>query len=88
MISTGTLVLLKALLTAAALLGFGFWQLANLRRLKREREARLHRASAQCERNPDTPYPGAAGASGAQHAAAIAEEQEPQDGSAAPTDAR
>lgn len=40
MISTGTLMLSKALLTAAALLGFGFWQLAALRRLRREREQR------------------------------------------------
>jgi hypothetical protein len=40
MISTGTLMLGKALLTATALLGFGFWQLATLRRLRREREAR------------------------------------------------
>jgi hypothetical protein len=43
MISTGTLMLGKALLTAAALLGFGFWQLATLRRLRREREAREQR---------------------------------------------
>lgn len=38
MISTGTLMLAKALLTAAALLGFGFWQLRQLRRLRRQRE--------------------------------------------------
>jgi hypothetical protein len=40
MISTGTLMLGKALLTAAALLGFCVWQLAALRRLRREREER------------------------------------------------
>lgn len=52
MISTSTLMLLKALLTAAALLGFGFWQLATLRRLRREREAR--RAGEQPEHDdPD-----------------------------------
>jgi len=40
MISTGTLMLGKALLTASALLGFCIWQLLTLRRLRREREAR------------------------------------------------
>jgi hypothetical protein len=47
MISTGTLMLGKALLTAAALLGFGFWQLAALRRLRREREQRQADAHSQ-----------------------------------------
>jgi cytochrome oxidase assembly protein ShyY1 len=45
-ISTGTLMLGKALLTAAALLGFGFWQLHQLRRLRRERSARDADAAA------------------------------------------
>jgi uncharacterized protein HemX len=45
-ISTGTLMLGKALLTAAALLGFGVWQLHQLRRLRREREARHADAAA------------------------------------------
>lgn len=40
MISTGTLMLLKALLTACVLLGLCIWQLLVLRRLRREREAR------------------------------------------------
>jgi hypothetical protein len=40
MISTGTLMLLKALLTASVLLGLCAWQLLVLRRLRREREAR------------------------------------------------
>lgn len=40
MISTGELMLGKALLTAAAIFGFCLWQLRNLRRLRREREAR------------------------------------------------
>lgn len=39
MISTGTLMLLKALLTAAALLGLCIQQLLALRRLRCEREA-------------------------------------------------
>lgn len=56
MISTGTLMLGKALLTAAALLGFGFWQLAALRRLRREREQR--EANARPEQpNDDTKTP-------------------------------
>ena len=40
MISTGTLMLLKALLTASVLLGLCIWQLLVLRRLRRERDAR------------------------------------------------
>ena len=39
MISTGTLMLGKALLTAGAILGFCVWQLLALRRLRRQREA-------------------------------------------------
>lgn len=47
MISTGQLMLGKALLTAAALLGFGIWQLLVLRRLRREREQRRAAESSQ-----------------------------------------
>ncbi|NEV60582.1 hypothetical protein [Thiorhodococcus minor] len=39
MISTGTLMLGKALLTASAALGLCFWQLWVLRRDKRRRES-------------------------------------------------
>jgi hypothetical protein len=38
MISTGTLMLGKALLTAGAILGFCIWQLALLRRMRKARE--------------------------------------------------
>lgn len=38
MISTETLMAGKALLTATALLGFGFWQLHALRQLKRQKD--------------------------------------------------
>ncbi|WP_462322954.1 hypothetical protein [Halochromatium sp.] len=54
MISTGTLMLGKALLTAAALLGFGFWQLAALRRLRRERERREKEAEAEGQQRNDS----------------------------------
>jgi hypothetical protein len=40
MISTGTLMLGKALLTAGAIMGFLLWQLWVLRKMKREDEAR------------------------------------------------
>ncbi|MCG6898126.1 MAG: hypothetical protein LJE61_01315 [Thiocapsa sp.] len=40
MISTGTLMLGKALLTAGAIMGFLLWQLRVLRKMKREDEAR------------------------------------------------
>jgi hypothetical protein len=40
MISTGTLMLGKALLTAGAIMGFLLWQLWVLRRMKREDEAK------------------------------------------------
>ena len=49
MINTGTLMLLKALLTAAVLLGLCIQQLRALRRLRREREAR--------QREPDRATP-------------------------------
>lgn len=49
MISTGTLMLLKALLTATALLGLCVWQLAVLRRLRREREDRQHQSRSPFE---------------------------------------
>lgn len=57
MISTATLMLGKALLTAAALLGFGFWQLAALRRLRREREQRESDARSQQSNQETTTSP-------------------------------
>jgi hypothetical protein len=59
MISTGTLMLGKALLTAAALLGFCIWQLRTLRRLRREREAAR---AALAQRDDQAPVRGDAGA--------------------------
>lgn len=49
MISTGTLMLGKALLTAGAMLGFCIWQLALLRRMRKSREA-------EREGRPDAQY--------------------------------
>jgi hypothetical protein len=52
MISTGTLMLGKALLTAGAIMGFLLWQLWVLRRMKRDDEAR--KAAAQVATDPET----------------------------------
>ncbi|MBK1645437.1 hypothetical protein CKO25_12435 [Thiocapsa imhoffii] len=53
MISTGTLMLGKALLTAGAIMGFLLWQLHVLRRMKREDAAR--KAAQTAEAAPDAP---------------------------------
>jgi hypothetical protein len=47
MISTGTLMLCKALLTAGAIMGFLLRQLWVLRRMKRDEEARKAAAKSQ-----------------------------------------
>ena len=65
MISTGTLMLGKALLTAAALLGFCIWQLRTLRRLRREREAA--RAAAVARRDDQADISDDAGATSSHH---------------------
>jgi hypothetical protein len=49
MISTGTLMLGKALLTAGAVLGFCVWQLALLRRMRKAREQERQRERSQVD---------------------------------------
>lgn len=54
MISTESLMAGKALLTAAALLGFCVWQLRSLRRMKqRDAAARTHREAPEPTRVSD-----------------------------------
>jgi hypothetical protein len=60
MISTGTLMLAKALLTAGVIMGFLVRELWLLRRMKREDEAR----KAEAERAADSPKTRDEGATG------------------------
>jgi hypothetical protein len=55
MISTGTLMLGKALLTAGAIMGFLLWQLWVLKKMKREDAAR--KAAAERSSNPASGEP-------------------------------
>ena len=50
MISTGTLMLGKALLTAGAALGFCIWQLALLRRMRKAREQKRQQLQDEDQR--------------------------------------